>query len=173
MITVDASRCSGCVRCEVNCSFFHSGMVGRQSARIRVVKIEEIGIDFPVVCQQCNERYCTKCPEHAIDVGALGQVVVSPTLCISCGICEALCPIGAIEFYEGIPYVCDLCGGDPRCVKACTLGAIQYEPELHDQVSLRPFKTKGKKLSPGEKRVAFALEESKSLREKWVSRGRK
>jgi carbon-monoxide dehydrogenase iron sulfur subunit len=71
MITLELARCSGCSRCEVSCSFFHSGKVGRSGARIKVVKIEDIGIDYPVVCQQCRERYCTQCPEKAIEVGAL------------------------------------------------------------------------------------------------------
>ena len=73
MITLDLSKCSGCSRCEVNCSFFHSGKIGRSGARIKVVKIEDIGIDYPVVCQQCRERYCTKCPEKAIEVGVTGS----------------------------------------------------------------------------------------------------
>ena len=47
MITLDLARCSGCSRCEVNCSFFHSGKIGRSGARIKVVKIEDIGIDYP------------------------------------------------------------------------------------------------------------------------------
>ena len=67
MITLDLSKCSGCSRCEVHCSFFHSGKIGRSGARIKVVKIEDIGIDYPVVCQQCRERYCTQCPEKAIE----------------------------------------------------------------------------------------------------------
>ena len=121
MITLELAKCSGCSRCEVNCSFFHSGKIGRSGARIKVVKVEDIGIDYPLVCQQCSERYCTKCPEKAIEVGPLGQIIVSPTLCTACGTCELLCPIGAIELYEEIPLVCDLCGGAPRCVKACTL----------------------------------------------------
>ncbi len=137
MITLELARCSGCSRCEVHCSFFHSGKIGRSGARIKVVKIENIGIDFPVVCQQCQERYCTKCPEKAIEIGSLGQVIVSPTLCTACGTCEIMCPIGAIELYEEIPHVCDLCGGDPRCVKACTLNAIHYEPDLTERVSLK------------------------------------
>ena len=74
MITLDLAKCSGCSRCEVNCSFFHSGKIGRAGARIKVVKVEEIGIDYPLVCQQCSERYCTKCPENAIEVGLLFEL---------------------------------------------------------------------------------------------------
>jgi len=168
MITLDLAKCSGCRRCEVNCSFFHSGKVGRSGARIKVVKIEGIGIDFPVVCQLCRERYCTRCPESAIQIGYLGQVVVAPTLCTVCGICETLCPIGAIEIFDEIPYVCDLCGGDPRCVKACTMGAISFEPQVSETVSLKEFKKRSRRLTTEEKRVRFALSSAQELREAWT-----
>jgi carbon-monoxide dehydrogenase iron sulfur subunit len=169
MIRVNVEKCSGCRRCEVNCSFFRSGKVGRSGAAIKVVKIEDQGIDFPLVCQACQERYCTKCPESAIEIGANGQVVVSPTLCTACGACEKLCPIGAIELYDEIPRVCDLCGGDPKCVTACTLGAICFEPGTFGEVSLKELKKQAKGLSPEEKRVRFALAASKSLRDRWIS----
>ena len=169
MITLDLARCSGCSRCEVNCSFFHSGKIGRSGARIKVVKVEEIGLDYPVVCQQCVERYCTKCPEKAIQVDTLGQIIVSPTLCTACGTCEIMCPIGAIELYEEIPHVCDLCGGDPRCVKACTLDAIRFEPDLSGAVTLKDFKKASRGLGPEEKRVRFALAMSRELRDSWVA----
>jgi len=169
MITLDVSKCSGCSRCQVHCSFFHSGKVGRRGARIKVVKFEDTGIDFPVVCQQCRERYCTKCPEHAIEIGPLGQVVVSPTLCTVCGTCETMCPIGAIELYEDIPFVCDLCGGEPRCVSACTLDAIRYDPRAVESVSIKSFKKNSRKLTPEQKRVRFASESSQALRQKWAA----
>jgi len=172
MITLDLARCSGCSRCEVNCSFFHSGKIGRSGARIKVVKIEDIGIDYPVVCQQCQERFCTKCPEKAIRVDSLGQIIVSPTLCTACGTCEILCPIGAIELFEEIPLVCDLCGGDPRCVKACTLDAIHYDPEVTGAISLKDFKKSSRGLNPEEKRLRYVVALSQELRNRWVAERR-
>jgi carbon-monoxide dehydrogenase iron sulfur subunit len=169
MITLALEKCSGCSRCEVHCSFFHSGKIGRSGARIKVVKIEELGLDYPVVCQQCKERYCTKCPEKAIEVGPLGQIIVSPTLCTACGTCETLCPIGAIELYEEIPYVCDLCGGEPRCVKSCTMDAIHFEPALTEAVGLKEFKKSSRGLTTEEKRVRYAMACFQDLRDKWVS----
>ena len=169
MIALDLSRCSGCRRCEVNCSFFHSGKISRNSARIKVVQIEALGIDFPVVCQHCKERYCTKCPESAIQIGSLGQVIVSATLCTSCGVCETLCPIGAIEQYHDIPHVCDLCGGDPRCVQECTLDAIRYAPEITERVSLKEFKKASRGLTAEAKRMRYAKALAQVLREQWMA----
>lgn len=167
MIVIHPELCSGCERCQVNCSFFHSGSVGRSRSRVKVVKVEELGIDYPVICRQCKERYCTRCPESALEVGPLGQIVVSPTLCTACGTCETLCPIGAIEVYNDIPYVCDLCGGDPRCVAQCNMGAIEYVPGESGTVSLAPYKKESRGLGPEEKRVRFALDRTRELREAW------
>jgi Fe-S-cluster-containing hydrogenase component 2 len=130
--------------------------------------MEEIGIDSPVVCQHCRERYCVKCPESAIQVGPLGQIIVSPTLCTVCGTCEKLCPIGAIELYNEIPYVCDLCGGNPRCVKECNLGAIWFDPQASETVSLEEFRKESRGLSPQKRRVSFVLKSTRALRDKWI-----
>ena len=172
MLNIDISRCSGCSRCEVNCSFYHTGSVGRSLSRIRVVKTEGTGIDFPVVCRQCAERYCTRCPQKAIEIGKLGQIIVSPTLCTSCGVCEKLCPIGAIQLSRGIPFVCDLCGGNPRCVQECTMGAITFDADVSGQVSLKEFQKEAKKLDPEAKRVRFAGERSRALRQEWLTERR-
>ncbi|MCJ7703958.1 MAG: 4Fe-4S dicluster domain-containing protein [Desulfobacterales bacterium] len=172
MISVDISKCSGCRRCEVSCSFIRSGKIGRSLSRIKVMKVEEIGIDFPVLCQLCKEQFCTRCQKDAIHIGDLGQIIVSPTLCNACGSCESSCPIGAIELYQEIPYVCDLCGGDPRCIKACNLGALIFEPEKKGTVSLKRWTRRNKGLSPDEKRLNFILDQAAYLRKAWIlSRG--
>lgn len=169
MIVLDPAKCSGCRRCEVHCSFFHTGAVARSLARVKVVKIEDIGLDVPVHCQQCRERYCTRCPESAIQIGPLGQVIVSPTLCTACGACEALCPIGAIELFDGIPYVCDLCGGRPKCVSACTMDAIRLAPDAVGEIGLKSFKQGAKGLTPEEKRIRFARDRFRALRDNWLA----
>ena len=169
MLKVDPGRCSGCRRCEIHCAFFHSGKTGHLGARIKVEKIESLGIDYPVVCHQCKEHYCTRCPENAISITELGSIEVSPTLCTLCGACEHLCPIGAIEIYHNVPHVCDLCGGSPRCVQACEMDAISYDPEIRQSVTLAQFKKKARKLTPSRKRYEYAMHKGKALREKWVS----
>jgi carbon-monoxide dehydrogenase iron sulfur subunit len=168
MISVDLSKCSGCRRCEVNCSFFRTGKTGRALSRIRVMKVEGTGIDFPVLCQLCKERPCTRCPRDAIHIGDLGQIIVSPTLCNACGSCERSCPIGAIELYQEIPYVCDLCGGDPRCIKECNLGALIFEPGKSGIVSLKRWSRRNKNLAPEQKRLNFTLDQASRLRREWI-----
>lgn len=168
MIRVDAAKCSGCRRCEVACSFFRTGGVGRGAARVKVAKLEECGIDYPVACRLCRERYCLRCPQKALQLGPQGQVIASPALCVLCGGCQERCPIGAIEICDDIVHVCDLCGGEPRCVGECTLGAITYAPGEDGKLSLAAFKRGSKGLGPEEKRVRYALESTRALREGWL-----
>jgi Fe-S-cluster-containing hydrogenase component 2 len=122
-----------------------------------------------VVCQHCQERYCTECPEDGIEIGPLGQVMVSEELCTACGMCEIYCPIGAIELYDDVPYVCDLCDGNPHCVAACTMNAIHYDPELSGKVSLEPFNENADKLGSEEKRIRYATQSTRELRDRWIS----
>lgn len=137
-------------------------------ARIRVLNIYEIGIDAPVVCTQCVERYCLRCPENALSLGAYGQVILSPTLCNLCNACEQNCPIGAIEIFNDIVYVCDLCGGDPKCVGACSEDAITWQRDEVETVSLAEIREAAKKLNPSERRLARATKQSAGLRREWI-----
>jgi Fe-S-cluster-containing hydrogenase component 2 len=172
MIRIDAAACTGCRCCEAACAFHHTGSGGRTLSRIRVVNLYEVGVDAPVVCQQCVERYCLACPSGALTVGSLGQVVVSPTLCSECGACAQSCPIGAIEAVDGLPFVCDLCGGQPRCVEACTPHAIAFEQGTGGSISLASFKAASDALAPSHKRARLVSVLGSAVRASWgVSRG--
>lgn len=129
--------------------------------------IYETGIDGPVACIQCDERYCMSCPENALKIGELGQVIASPTICTRCDVCLTRCPIGAIELFNDIIYVCDLCGGRPRCVDACTEEAIQFKPNPPEERSLSDIKTRTKGLNPSEKRREYIDSLGAKVREKW------
>ncbi|MFX1533043.1 MAG: 4Fe-4S dicluster domain-containing protein [Promethearchaeota archaeon] len=167
MIRVDISKCTGCRACETACSFYHTGRVNRNTSRIKVVHLYEIGIDEPIVCVQCTERYCLDCPEDAITIGSQGQIIVSPTLCVLCGKCERNCPIGAIELFQDFVYVCDLCGGTPKCIEACTEGAISHIPEKTELISLAEIKGEVGKMNPSEKRMYYTKKMGTELRKNW------
>jgi len=167
MIKIDISKCTGCRCCETACSFYHTGKVNNNLSRIKVLNLFEIGVDGPIVCQQCKERYCMKCPEDGLTISDYGQVIVAPTICNSCGVCVKACPIGAMELFEDILYVCDLCGGHPKCVEACTEGAITFEPDMKETVSLAEFKSETKKMNPSQKRHFYLQKQGVKLRKKW------
>jgi ferredoxin len=70
--------------------------------------------------------------------------------------------------YQEIPYVCDLCDGDPRCIKECNLGAIFFEPEKREVISLREWAKRNRGLSTEEKRLHFIQGQSDPLRKSWI-----
>lgn len=167
MIKIDIGNCTGCRCCETACSFYHTGQINRSKSRIKVVHQYETGVDGPVVCRQCKERYCLECDEKAITVGALGQIKISYNLCNLCKKCVKNCPIGAIELFDEYIFVCDLCGGSPKCVEACTEKAILYAPEESDAVSLEERKKESKKLNVSERRTNFIDKLGINLRQEW------
>jgi len=109
------------------------------------------------------------CPVNALTIGKHGQVVVSPTGCTLCGACEKACPIGAITQFNDIVYVCDLCGGHPKCVEACTEGALTFDTENKASPSFSVVKEETKRMNPSQRRHHFirkmGLEERKTWRE--------
>jgi Fe-S-cluster-containing hydrogenase component 2 len=129
-ILVDARVCSGCRACQVACVAHHEGRFGVATARIRVTKVESLGIDHPHVCRQCRRAPCMgACPVGALRRDpATGAVLVDAELCIGCAACVDACPFGmvALDPARGVALICDLCGGDPACVKRCATGAIRY-----------------------------------------------
>jgi carbon-monoxide dehydrogenase iron sulfur subunit len=121
-ILVEPILCIGCLECELVCSITKTGIANPANARIRVTKIEEEGRFEPVVCRQCDPAPCEiACPEKAITRNVeTGALLIDDSLCINCGECVDSCPFGAIQFSaERKVILCDLCGGDPKCVKCC------------------------------------------------------
>jgi Fe-S-cluster-containing hydrogenase component 2 len=94
-------------------------------------------------------------------------VIVSSTLCTVCGDCEKACPIGSIEIFNDIVYVCDLCGGRPRCIEACTEGAIQYETGAKTLSSLADFKKRTRRMNPSQKRYSYLKSLGLEVRKRW------
>lgn len=155
MIRVDVGKCTGCKKCETACAFYRTGRTNNRLSRIKVLNLYETGIDGPLVCAQCKERYCDKCPENALSIGEYGEIFISPTMCNLCGVCEKNCPIGAIEIFKEFVYVCDMCGGKPKCVEACTEGAIVCDLDAVEEISLEPEKKEAKRMNPGMKRYNY------------------
>ena len=78
---------------------------------------------MPYTCTQCAEAWCQRaCPTGAItSVADTGAKVVSDATCVGCKVCTISCPFGTINYVQDSGKVakCDLCSGDPACVKAC------------------------------------------------------
>ncbi|MEM2092861.1 MAG: 4Fe-4S dicluster domain-containing protein [Candidatus Bathyarchaeia archaeon] len=124
-IARDLSKCSGCRRCEIACSIRHERRIWPEASRIRVFMLVP-GIEFPHLCVQCENYPCVQaCQFNALSVSRdTGAVTVNSENCTGCGKCIEACP-GRIPHlhprYKRV-LICDLCGGDPECVKTCQEG---------------------------------------------------
>ncbi|MFC2021151.1 4Fe-4S dicluster domain-containing protein [Chloroflexota bacterium] len=130
MIAVDAPKCTGCRICMMVCALKLEGVVNPTMSRIQVFQHEHAFLEVPVVCQQCESPPCgAVCPVNAISWDEnLGRTVVDQDLCVGCKMCVVVCPFGAMGFDKTAHKVinCDLCDGDPECVKFCDTKAIVY-----------------------------------------------
>ena len=130
IMTVDYDRCTGCRLCEMVCSVNKEGASDPARARIHVIKWEMEGIYVPMFCQHCEDPLCAAvCPVRAIERDeAEGRMRVDKEKCVGCRSCLSACPFGAIGWDEEKRKVirCDLCHGDPTCVKFCATKAIQF-----------------------------------------------
>lgn len=128
LIDIIHSNCVGCRLCGMICSLTHEDECSITRSRIKIVRDEEFGNNLVSLCIQCADAYCIE----SCTFGALsrdektGAVVVDDKLCTGCEECIAVCPVGAISYDKerNIVFTCDLCGGDPECVKFCSREAL-------------------------------------------------
>lgn len=157
-VSVDPSKCVGCNICELWCSYEHEGVFSRSLSRITVFTYETMGLDYPVVCQQCEPAPCVElCPTGALSKGSLGQVTLDKGKCIGCRVCSEVCPYGAANMRPDgrFPMICDLCGGEPVCVARCPTNALSLTP-------IREVKVKA-----GSTAEKFAISQLSRLAESW------
>ena len=122
-LNIVPDKCTGCMQCELACSWVQTGTFAPSKSVIRVNVFDEEASYAPYTCVQCDEAWCmSACPVDAISVDAkTGAKVVSDAACVGCKVCTIACPFGTINYNQdsGKVIKCDLCGGDPECAKAC------------------------------------------------------
>ena len=164
MIHCELKICVGCRMCEVACSAFHFEGVTRAMSRIRVAKLENVGVEMAIACLSCLEKPCLECPTLALTVGNNGEIILDEDLCTSCEICVEECPVGAIGFYDDLPLFCDLCDGDTSCVTACPSGALSYIEDHRDSSLASFLQADG---NPNQKRANYVSVQGEPIREGW------
>jgi len=130
VLRIHPEKCTGCLRCELACSYMQTGDYQPAKSVIRVSPFEGHTSYAPYTCTQCAEGWCmTACPVGAITISAVGAKDVLDDLCVGCKLCTIACPYGTM-FYDPATrkaFKCNLCGGAPACVEACPTAAITYE----------------------------------------------
>jgi anaerobic carbon-monoxide dehydrogenase iron sulfur subunit len=150
VITIDPDRCTGCRICEMMCSLSHARECAPERSRIRNVRFEEDGriTTIPSLCMQCETAACQiACPTGATYRGGpVGAMLVEDKKCIGCSACVYACPFGAssIDPVSKKAIRCDMCEGEPRCVKNCPTEAIQFT--TRSKVALQQRREKVSKL---------------------------
>ena len=130
VLRITPERCTGCLRCEIACSYTKTGQYQPAKSVIKVSPFEGHTSYAPYTCTQCAEGWCmTACPVGAITINVAGAKDVRDDLCVGCKLCTIACPYGTV-FYDPDTrkaFKCDLCQGDPACAHACPTAAITYE----------------------------------------------
>jgi Fe-S-cluster-containing hydrogenase component 2 len=73
-------------------------------------------LNTPILCRQCKEMKCLE-EEERIDVSEKKRFIWNR-------IRAERCPFSALNVLGEQAYHCDLCSGNPQCVKVCTPKAI-------------------------------------------------
>jgi Fe-S-cluster-containing hydrogenase component 2 len=129
--------CSGCRTCELVCSLNKEGVINPELSRIQWSKDifgGQITSVYP--CKQCDGPECLMaCPTGALHIDSNTRArVIDEEICVGCQLCLNACPLTPhrIKFNvsKNICFKCDLCGGEPKCVKYCPTGALSFVKEV-------------------------------------------
>ena len=127
-IHFEPEACDGCLDCMSACALAKAQRVDHALSRIQIVPSGE---EFELaICRQCADPECVlNCPAAALAKNAASGVIDwDGSKCVNCLLCTVGCAYGGIAYEAQAGHVikCDMCGGDPACVKACTPGALKH-----------------------------------------------
>lgn len=151
-IVIDFSKCAGCRTCEIVCAATNHkveidgekfrGLGNPHLSNIRVSHLNP-DVDIPNVCQLCPDSPCIEaCPvDPDPETGRkalyrdekLNIIVNDKERCISCMSCTEACKSkrrGVIipnPVNQKPERICNMCNGDPQCVKYCPFDAISVQ----------------------------------------------
>ena len=134
LLVVNQAKCTGCQRCEINCTLVNDGEASSHIARVKVTRnlfdnnghgtYQDDWVYFPDTCRQCEDPDCgNACPEKAIYSNDKGVKLVDTEKCIGCGACVEACPwhMPTVNPETKKASKCILCGA---CVQGCVTGAL-------------------------------------------------
>ena len=131
ILKIIPEKCTGCMQCELACSWVQTGTFQPSRSVIRVNIFDEEASYAPFTCFQCSEAWCMQvCPVNAIAIDPVhGAKIVLEQACVGCHLCTIACPFGTVFTLPTAgtkASKCNLCGGQPACAAACPTGAIEW-----------------------------------------------
>jgi Fe-S-cluster-containing dehydrogenase component len=156
LLIADKNRCTGCQRCEINCTLINDGKIEPFVSRIKVSRNLFFGVVGPKIayakedgqygnlimnpetCRQCKDPACAiACPMKAIvaDEKNKGARTVVEEKCIGCGTCTQACPwhLPTVDPETSKSTKCILCG---TCAKGCPTSALKLIPWEEVKITL-------------------------------------
>ena len=131
-------KCTGCRQCAIACALTKTGECNPKTGAINVLRDEFERYEIQFVCLQCEDPECVPvCMKNAIAKDPDGIVRIDKDKCIGCRMCVIACPYGAITPFKGEIIKCDLCDGDPVCIRYCSTDALVYEEESDEILERR------------------------------------
>jgi len=125
----------------------HEGWMWPEASRVRVF-MPFPGTEVPQLCAQCMDYPCVaSCPVQALSTDpSTKAVLVDREKCTSCGACIKACPgnIPIMHPGDNKATICNLCNGDPECVKVCAeagynaLMLVEEGPSINRKTFSRP-----------------------------------
>ena len=147
LLVANRGKCTGCQRCEANCTLANDGKPSPYMARIHIRDYVNFGVEGPTddfrngdgffgqwaiapeTCKQCANAPCLNaCPVGAIFVDDFsGARVVDTEKCVGCGMCKNACPwdMPRINPETRKSSKCINCGA---CVRGCPTSALTMIP---------------------------------------------
>lgn len=156
VLVFEPKKCIGCRLCEQICTMSHFEVTNPEKALIRVIRDHNKQLDLAIYCHSCSNAPCiTACKFEALSKNhKTNAIEVNKDNCVGCRSCIEQCPFAVPAMHPDEDYIliCDLCGGDPECVKICPEQAIQYlNVEQADNITKSQFVNEmGNKLSQEE-----------------------
>lgn len=131
-------KCTGCKQCAIACSLKHFGECNPKKGAISILRDEFERYEAQFVCLQCEDPECVAvCMKNAITKDSDDIVRIDEDKCIGCRMCVIACPYGGALSFKGHIIKCDLCDGEPVCIKYCSTDAIVYEEETEEIMERR------------------------------------